>query len=470
MILFEVDAQGYVRSTPSLIPQGMSLSDIVIITESDYELVTLRLIPPSGRYIPDVVCTSVKPQNKSANLWQAILPAEAAAMHGVLTYQIFRRNVQGRVTPTQEGALTVQRGVISDMPENVEHLGKYSIDSLCTLLTQIHAKAEDHDRGIDKNASDIDVLEAARPVTGSFSVGDALWTESDDGYTATIELTANPLRSGDVMLILPDGEDTRKASADVVVSVKSAENGDEADAIVLTAKSKPAVTTLWYRYAVIKRGAEDTTMLPVAFIVGVNDVPKYIKDAIETFKNMGGAPVGSGTLVVPVSEWDDGIPTVALVYVPSSTMHEGSVMLLTPANDATREAAAKARLSVSVNVSGDNPGAVDTGDMIVLLRAETAAKPAIDMEFAYVILQTTAQTSLVTLIGVDATGGSEPTLVDLSSFEGEPDTESGLIKGYITEYFGEGEDAPKKVTEVVYDEDGNIIKIGNTAINWGGEA
>lgn len=470
MILFEVDAQGYVRSTPSLIPQGMSLSDIVIITESDYELVTLRLIPPSGRYIPDVVCTPVKTQNKSANLWQAILPAEAAAMHGVLTYQIFRRNVQGRVTPTQEGALTVQRGVISDMPENVEHLETYSIESLYNLLSQINAKAEDHDRGIDKNASDIDVLEAARPVTGSFSVGDALWTESDDGYTATIELTANPLRSGDVMLILPDGEDTRKASADVVVSVKSAENGDEADAIVLTAKSKPAVTTLWYRYAVIKRGAEDTTMLPVAFIVGVNDVPKYIKDAIETFKNMGGAPVGSGTLVVPVSEWDDGIPTVALVYVPSSTMHEGSVMLLTPANDATREAAAKARLSVSVNVSGDNPGAVDTGDMIVLLRAETAAKPAIDMEFAYVILQTTAQTSLVTLIGVDATGGSEPTLVDLSSFEGEPDTESGLIKGYITEYFGEGEDAPKKVTEVVYDEDGNIIKIGNTAINWGGEA
>lgn len=155
MILFEIDSQGYVRSTPSLIPQGMSLSDIVIITESDYELVTLRLIPPSGRYIPDVVCTPVKSQNKSATLWQAILPAEAAAMHGVLTYQIFRRNVQGRVIPTQEGALTVQRGVISDMPENVEHLETYSIESLYNLLSQINAKAEDHDRGIDKNASDI---------------------------------------------------------------------------------------------------------------------------------------------------------------------------------------------------------------------------------------------------------------------------------------------------------------------------
>lgn len=191
-------------------------------------------------------------------------------------------------------------------------------------------------------------------------------------------------------------------------------------------------------------------------------------DAIEDFKNMGGAPVGSGTLVVAADEWDDGSPTTAYVDVPGNAMHAGSVMLLTPANNATKAAAEAARLSVSVDVSGDYPDAVS--DTVVLLRAETAAKPAIDMEFAYVILQTTATTSLVTLIGVDAAGGSEPTLVDLSRFEGEPDTESGLIKGYITEVFGEGEDAPTKVTEVVYDDAGNIIKIGNTAINWGGEA
>lgn len=190
-------------------------------------------------------------------------------------------------------------------------------------------------------------------------------------------------------------------------------------------------------------------------------------DAIETFKNMGGAPVGSGTLVVPKDQWSDGSPTIAYVNLPSNTMGAGSVMLLTPANDATKEAASKARLTVSVDSSGDYP--TSPTDTVFFLRAETAAKPAIDMEFAYVILQTTATTSLVTLIGVDAAGGSEPTLVDLSRFEGEPDTESGLIKGYITEYFGEGEDAPTKVTEVVYDDAGNIIKIGNTAINWGEE-
>lgn len=400
MILFEIDSQGYVRSTPSLIPQGMSLSDIVIITESDYELVTLRLIPPSGRYIPDVVCTPVKTQNKSATLWQAILPAEAAAMHGVLTYQIFRRNVQGRVIPTQEGALTVQRGVISDMPESVEHLGTYSIDSLYHLLTAIHAKTEDHDRGIDKNASDI--------------------TANATALTALTARIDNPAHG-------------------------------------LSAVEHKIDNFLY--------GVTDEARDQLSEVLGLISANA---DAIETFKNMGGAPVGSGTLVVPASEWSDSTPTGAMIGLPANTMGAGSVMLLTPANDATKEAASKARLTVSVDISGDSGGNVK--DYVVLLRAETAAKPAIDMEFAYVILQTTATTSLVTLIGVDAAGGTEPTLVDLSRFEGALDTESGLIKGYITEVFGEGEDAPTKVTEVVYDEDGNIIKIGNTAINWGGEA
>ena len=177
---------------------------------------------------------------------------------------------------------------------------------------------------------------------------------------------------------------------------------------------------------------------------------------------MGGAPVGSGTLVVPMDQWNDETPTGAMVALPANTMGAGSVMLLTPANDATKEAASKARLTVSVDISGDSGG--NTKDYVVLLRAAGNAKPTIDMEFAFVVLQTTATTSLVTLIGVDAAGSPAPTSVDLSAFD--PD-ENG--KGYITETYGEGEDAPKKVTEVIYDDAGNIIKIGNTAINWGEE-
>lgn len=446
MILFEVDAQGYVTSTPSLIPQGMALSDIVIITESDYELVTLRLIPPSGRYIPDVNCTPVKTQNKSATLWQALLPAEAAAMHGVLTYQIFRRNAQGRVIPTQEGSLTVQRGVISDMPENVEHLETYSIESLYNLLSQINAKCEDHDRGIDKNASDIAALDE-RVSANADEIADnaeAIETNADNHMQLLDRLYGEDGEGGDI-------HDIRATLTEHGGQIENL-MGDVAD----NRDGLAEVRNDLAHFLDVDDHTRDQ-LSEVLSLISANE------QAIKQFVSMGGAPVGSGTLVVPASEWSDGSPTTAFVDLPANTMHAGSVMLLTPANDATKEAASKARLSVSVNASGDYGDEVN--DVLLLLRAETAYKPEADMEFAFVILQTTAETSLVTLIGVDAAGSPAPTSVDLSAFD--PD-ENG--KGYITETYGEGEDAPKKVTEVTYDEAGNIIKIGNTAINWGGEA
>ena len=332
-------------------------------------------------------------------------------------------------------------------------------------------------------------------MTGSFAVGDAMWRKSDEGYTATIELPDNPLRIGDVMLILPDGEETRKASADVVVSVKSAENGDEADAIVLVAESKPTVTTLWYRYAVIKRGAEDATMLPVASIVGVHDVPTYVTNWIdrvdqaadsnkqkinneverldgeverldERIDNLpqagGGISVGRGEFTIPVSDWEDSYPDRAKVVFPAETFVVGDVVVVTPANDETREAANSAGLFIRMAMSGDYES---FDDQIMLARATTGLKPTEDMQFVYAVLHTDSDANaLVTLIGVDAAGSPAPTSVDLSAFD--PD-ENG--KGYITETYGEGEDAPKKVTEVTYDEAGNIIKIGETTINWGEE-
>lgn len=322
MILFEVDAQGYVKSTPSLIPQGMALSDIVIITESDYELVTLRLIPPSGRYIADVNCTPVKTQDKSATLWQALLPAEAAAMHGVLTYQIFRRNAQGRVIPTQEGALTVQRGVISDMPENVGHLETYSIESLYNLLSQINAKCEDHDRGIDKNASDIAALDervdeldedvngegglAGKMQTveeqlegipketkavknaldglntsiskindrlatgGRIVVSKGSWGDSEQNVTVQIKLGGNVLKPGTLMVLAPANDATKQIVAEYGMSMKVDEtvdgSADGEDIVVLERKpGKIPDANLTFCYAVIVIGGNTA---PIATLVG----------------------------------------------------------------------------------------------------------------------------------------------------------------------------------------------------------
>lgn len=382
---------------------------------------------------------------------------------------------------------------------------------------------------LDKNATDIDVLESARPVTGAIALAKGSWSPVPDGFNTSVALDGNTVKSGDIVLVLPDDANTRIVSADMEVRVAhDLQNGEDYDVLYFKSKTMPT-EALYYRFIVVRKGATDTEMTANALIVGVNDVPEYIKDAIsenknsitttstaltaltakiddpghglsavehkidnflygvtdeardqlsevlgliyaneaaiKQFVNMGGAPVGSGTLVVPKDQWSDSMPFDAFVKLPSGTIKNGSVMLITPANDETKTIAEQARVTINI----DPPvGVPNYNDTIVLFRAETAAKPAIDMEFAYVILQTTATTSLVTLIGVDAAGGSEPTLVDLSRFEGV-EQEDGSIKGYITEVFGEGEDAPTKVTEVVYDDAGNIIKIGNTAINWGEE-
>ena len=333
MILFEIDSQGYVRSTPSLIPQGMSLSDIVIITEFDYELVTLRLIPPSGRYIPDVVCTPVKTQNKSANLWQAILPAEAAAMHGVLTYQIFRRNVQGRVIPTQEGALTVQRGVISDMPENVEHLGKYSIDSLCTLLTQIHAKTEDHDRGIDKNASDIAAL----------------------------------------------GESVDELDEDV-----NGENG-------LAGKMQIVEKQL--------EGIPKDTKAVKNALDGLNNSITEIKDRLTT----------GGRIFVSKASWGDSEQNVTVrIKLKGNVLKPGTLMVLAPGNDATKQIVAEYGMSMKVDETVD--GSAD-GEDIVVLERKPGKIPEANLTFCYAVIviggNTTPIATLVGGLGGSGSGGEE---------------------------------------------------------------
>lgn len=323
--------------------------------------------------------------------------------------------------------------------EDLESTGQY------TTIGDLMAKEQANREDIDKNASDIAALDE-RVSANADEIADnaeAIETNADNHMQLLDRLYGEDGEGGDI-------HDIRATLTEHGGQIENL-MGDVAD----NRDGLAEVRNDLAHFLDVDDHTRDQ-LSEVLSLISANE------QAIKQFVSMGGAHVGSGTLVVPASEWSDGSPTTAFVDLPANTMHAGSVMLLTPANDATKEAASKARLSVSVNASGDYGDEVN--DVLLLLRAETAYKPEADMEFAFVILQTTAETSLVTLIGVDAAGSPAPTSVDLSAFD--PD-ENG--KGYITETYGEGEDAPKKVTEVTYDEAGNIIKIGNTAINWGEE-
>lgn len=110
-----------------------------------------------------------------------------------------------------------------------------------------------------------------------------------------------------------------------------------------------------------------------------------------------------GEFVVPTTEWEDSSPDMAIVNLPGETLTSGDIMLISPADDVTGEAAKKAYLSVSVSISGDyNPA----DDIVVFNRYEKGEKPRVDMRFVYVTIHTNStEPAMVYLTGMDAYGG-----------------------------------------------------------------
>lgn len=468
MIVFNVKADGTVDTMPSIVPQASSLADIVVLSAYDYAYCYLHLTPPSGVYIPDVVCTPVLTTDRQVTLWTAPMPAEVTKIGGNVGYTIYFKAKDGTTQRTNPGTFPVPRTEISTVNED----GKFI------------------KRVVTKDDEGNDVVSTVAVDETNYG---EIYQVIADIYQAFVSLNREQLENTNLLEVLDDllqgynrDPDENRTGA-VMASVKAVDQKVEtnktnitANAAAIAADAKKISTNTQNLTALTSKINDPAHGLSavetkLANFLDVSDDKRdqlsevlglisANADAIETFKNMGGAPVGSGTLVVPMDQWSDETPTGAMVALPANTMGAGSVMLLTPANGATKEAASKSRLTVSVDISGDSGG--NTKDYVVLLRAETAAKPAIDMEFAYVILQTTATTSLVTLIGVDAAGDPAPTLVDLSGFEGV-EQEDGSIKGVIVETYA---DETTRTTEVTYDGEGNIVQIGATKINWGGEA
>ena len=230
MILFEIKADGTVESTPSLLPQGYIMADMVVVTDADYALCTMKVILPSGIVLPDIIFTPHETSGKT--LWNAVSPPEFAKMSGYIKYQLFLTTADGRVFSTNEAELNVPKGTISNMPESVEGLGKYSIDAIYQLLSNIY--------GVYKDAeAQIDMLEALPIVTGNengqfLRVVDGKWTSSrvalqGDNSTTIVDMLINRLeQSEDAVSSLQDEvgkiskvEDTVSTLEDNVSSVQA---------------------------------------------------------------------------------------------------------------------------------------------------------------------------------------------------------------------------------------------------------
>ena len=164
----------------------------------------------------------------------------------------------------------------------------------------------------------------------------------------------------------------------------------------------------------------------------------------------------AGTITIPVSEWEDGSPTIALFTLDG--FGKGMSALLMPADINTQTAAREARLRAFPDVSQID----DDTQTVEIIRANADKAPGIQLRFAYLILKTDASVApSVAIIGVDAYGETEePTSVDLSGFSPNENGKGSIVETYADRTV---------VTELTYDDTGRIIKIGDTTLEWGEE-
>ena len=142
----------------------------------------------------------------------------------------------------------------------------------------------------------------------------------------------------------------------------------------------------------------------LAAFVGIkDDIKQDISDNADAIAALKKKVTTAGTITIPVSEWEDGSPTIALFTLDG--FGKGMSALLMPADINTQTAAREARLSAFPDVSQID----DDTQTVEIIRANADKAPDIPLRFAYLILKT-ADTSVdpsVAIIGVDAYGETE---------------------------------------------------------------
>jgi hypothetical protein len=112
----------------------------------------------------------------------------------------------------------------------------------------------------------------------------------------------------------------------------------------------------------------------------------------------------TGHITIPATEWTDTDPHDAFLQIPGDSFTKGGLLLLAPEDNATKEACARARISVNIDalVDEDPPGM----DAVWFLRAESGEIPDLPLHFVYFSIRTGTedQEAVAAIIGVDAYG------------------------------------------------------------------
>lgn len=270
MIFINAKRDGTVTTTPQFMPQGSSMSDIVVLSEFDYAYCAIKLTPASGVYIPDVPCDMVV-NSDGKILWTASLPPEAAAVPGKVNYSLIFTAADGTQQGTLEGYFTVPRGAVTNMPETVGELEEKTIADIYNILGDVFAKFTGHDGEIASIQSRLPEL--AREVRlSTLTIPVSQWTDNTPTTAVTaIDGVEDENDSSFTALLLPVNNETRVASRDTSIYVENVDvRGNGKITVTMKREGEPPATDLKYVVIAFTEPNETGKAFPVsAGFVGI---------------------------------------------------------------------------------------------------------------------------------------------------------------------------------------------------------
>lgn len=452
MILFDVKNDGTVKTVPMEMAQGSTLADLVVIAEAEYALVTMRLVPPSGLYIPDIIFARIKVDG--AIMWKADLPADASITEGSIKYQIFLTDATGEVLETPEGRMTIPKSVLSDMPETVEHLKQYTINELYTLLSGIHTEMTAVDTRLDNIDTRLRLVRVTVPTSE--------WTDGAP-YQASVWLPGVNFGESEytkayTALLIPMDDDTRRESQKTELSVSETVSFTSGSVQVMLSRDN-YIPTIDLHFAVaifMIDNPEATAFTASASFAGVTELPdelmerevmrvvephfdemqEDLEEITASVTQLGKRSIISMVTIEP-SAWSDSDPyfTFDSIFVGTDNPYSSATILLIPRDPQTRAEARKMELSVDF--------AYPSSVLLSFFMTRTEYAPTVPLHFA--ALTVLSDTSVgdgnyavaASFVGVTELPNELMDKEVLSSIDRNLDAIAGKVLGQMPVYNGE---------------------------------
>ncbi len=164
------DSGGNVKSVPSMVTFGETLTDITIVTPQQSSAVLLKIEPPTGEYMPAMICAPIINED-GIRVYNAKVYKGVTVAAGRCYYQLefigggehiaFDENgnailAEGSVKwNSEKGSFNIMRGTNIDLTLSEQMLKDYALEELYSLLasisqTQERTTAVENKIGIDK--------------------------------------------------------------------------------------------------------------------------------------------------------------------------------------------------------------------------------------------------------------------------------------------------------------------------------